>query len=77
MNDSRPIVISVPEPRSLELIFTKEDEAELRRDYQVFEGQGSTVSKAVEEHIADASFIIGQPDLPGKILQQAKKRILL
>ena len=73
MSDSRPIVISVPEPRSLELIFTKEDEAKLRRDYQVFEGQGPTVSKAVEEHIADASFIIGQPELPRQILQQAKK----
>jgi phosphoglycerate dehydrogenase-like enzyme len=73
MSDPRPIVISVPEPRSLELIFTLEDEAKLRRDYQVFEGLGLTASKAVEEHIAEASFIIGQPDLPRQILQQARK----
>ena len=73
MNDTRPIVISVPEPRSVELIFTPDDEAKLRRDYQIFEGQGPTVSKVVEEHIADASFIIGQPDLPRQILQKAKK----
>ena len=73
MSDTRPIVISVPEPRSLELIFTKDDEAKLRRDYQVFEGQGPTVSKVVEEHIAEASFIVGQPELPRQILQQAKK----
>ena len=73
MSDTRPIVISVPEPRSLELIFTPEDEAKLRRDYQVFEGQGPTVSKAVADHIAEASFIIGQPELPRHILRQAKK----
>jgi phosphoglycerate dehydrogenase-like enzyme len=73
MSNTRPIVISVPEPRSLELIFTPDDEAELRRGYQVFEGQGPTISKVVEEQIAEASFIIGQPELPRQILQQAKK----
>jgi phosphoglycerate dehydrogenase-like enzyme len=73
MNDSRPIVVSVPEPRSLELIFTPDDEAKLRRDYQIFEGQGPTVSKVVADHISEASFIIGQPDLPRQLLQQAKK----
>jgi hypothetical protein len=59
MSDTRPIVISAPEPRSLELIFTPDDEAKLRRDNQIFEGLGLTVSKVVEEHIASASFIIG------------------
>ena len=73
MSDTRPIVISVPEPRSLELIFSKDNEAMLRRDYQIFEGQGPTVSNVVAEHIGEASFIIGQPDLPRQILQQAKK----
>ena len=73
MNDPRPIVVSVPEPRSLELIFTPNDEAKLRRDYQIFQGQGPTVSKVVADHIGEASFIIGQPDLPGRLLQQAKK----
>ena len=73
MSDTQPVVISVPEPRSLELIFTSDDEAKLRRDYQIFEGQGPTVSKVVMDHIAEASFIIGQPDLPRQLLQQAKK----
>jgi phosphoglycerate dehydrogenase-like enzyme len=73
MSDTRPIVISVPEPRSLELIFTPDDEAELRRDYRIFEGLGPTVSKVVEENIAESSFIIGQPDLPRQILLQARK----
>ena len=73
MSDTRPIVVSVPEPRSLELIFTPDDEAKLRRDYQIFEGQGPTVSKVVADHIGEARFIIGQPELPRQILQQAKK----
>ena len=64
MADSRPVVISVPEPRSLELIFTAEDEANLRRAYTVVEGEGPAITKVLEENIAEASFIIGQPALP-------------
>ena len=72
MADSRPVVISVPEPRSLALIFTADDEARLRRDYTIVEGQGPSV-KVLKENIAEASFIIGQPPLPKELLQQAKK----
>lgn len=73
MSDTRPVIISVPEPRSLELIFSKGVDATLRREFQIFEGQGATVSEVVANHIAEASFIIGQPDLPRQVLQQAKK----
>ena len=73
MADSRPVVISVPEPRTLELIFTTDDEARLSRDYIIVEGLGPSVAKALEENIAEASFIIGQPPLPKELLQRAKK----
>jgi len=73
MADSRPIVISVPEPRSLELIFTVDDEAKLRREYSVVEGLQGSVAKVLEENISEASFIIGQPSLPKELLQKAKK----
>ncbi len=73
MSDTRPIIISVPEPRSLGLIFSKDNEAKLRREFQIFEGQGKTVPEVVANHISEASFIIGQPDLPREILQQARK----
>jgi phosphoglycerate dehydrogenase-like enzyme len=73
MAESRPIVISVPEPRSLGLIFTVDDEAKLRREYSVVEGLGASVAKVLEENIDEASFIIGQPPLPKELLQKAKK----
>ena len=77
MADSRPVVISVPDPRSLELIFTADDEARLRRDYTIVEGLGPSVAKALKENIAVASFIIGQPPLPKEILQQAKNLLAI
>ncbi len=73
MADTRPLVISVPEPRSLELIFTQDDKARLRRDYSIVEGEGATLAKVVQDNIAEASFIIGQPPLPVELLLRAKK----
>ena len=69
MANSRPLVISIPEPRSLELIFTSKDEARLRRDFRIAEGSDSIL----EENIAEAAFIIGQPPLPTHLLSRAKK----
>jgi hypothetical protein len=56
MSDNSPLVISVPEPRSLELIFSRDNEAMLRRDYRILEGQGVKVTDVVADHIGEASF---------------------
>ncbi len=69
MADNRTLIISIPEPRSLELIFTSEDEARLRRDFRIVEGSDNIL----EENIAEAAFIIGQPPLPIHVLSRAKK----
>lgn len=73
MTDSRPLVISVPEPRTLPLIFTPEDEARLRRDYRLVEGAGADVARVVEANIGEATFIIGQPPLSKALLQNAAR----
>ncbi len=70
---SKPTVISIPDPRSISLIFTPEDEARLRRDYELVEGAAPDARALMNEHIADATFIIGQPDLPTEILAKARK----
>ncbi len=68
MADSRPLVISIPEPRSLELIFTPPDLARLRAAYRIVEVESMDTGD-----IAEASFIIGQPPLPTALLRKAKK----
>ena len=71
MTDTRPIVISVPEPRTLDLIFTPADLVTLRHDYRLMEAEGAGIAPLVERHIGEAAFIIGQPDLPRAQLQKA------
>lgn len=71
MTDSRPLIIAVPEPRTLGLIFTPQDLATLRRDYRLVEAEGPDIGPLVERHIGEADVIIGQPELPRALLQKA------
>jgi phosphoglycerate dehydrogenase-like enzyme len=77
MNDLRPLVISIPEPRSLDLIFTADDLAELKRNYRIVEGEGEGAAAILKNNIAEASFIIGQPPLPRTLLEKAAKLIAI
>ena len=73
MSDARPLVISIPEPRSLDLIFTPVDRAELNRDYRIVEGSGAGAATVLDSNLAEAAFIIGQPPLPRALLEKAAK----
>ena len=73
MPDSRPLVISIPEPRSLDLIFTRDDLKSLRSLYRIVEAEGKAADAVLRQHLPEASFIIGQPPLPRDLLDGAKK----
>jgi phosphoglycerate dehydrogenase-like enzyme len=73
MIDSPPLVISIPEPRTLDLIFTPKDLAELKQTYRIVEGEGEGAAAILKSNIAEASFIIGQPPLPRALLEKASK----
>lgn len=73
MTDIRPLIISIPEPRSLELIFEAEDEQRLRREFRIVECSEAEAQKVLGENISEASFIIGQPALSTELLRKAKK----
>ena len=73
MTDSRPLVFSIPEPRSLDLIFTEEARARFRSDYRFIEGAGAEGLALLEREIGQVDFILGQPPLPRQLLERARK----
>ena len=73
MADTRPLVISIPEPRTLDLIFTPPDLAALRSCYRIVEGDGAGGLSVLETHLPEAVFLIGQPPLPRALLEKAAK----
>ncbi len=73
MSDTRPLVISIPEPRTLELIFTPADLAAFRESYRVVEGEGAGAASVLEKHLPEATFIVGQPPLPRALIETAAR----
>jgi phosphoglycerate dehydrogenase-like enzyme len=65
-----PLVISIPEPRTLDLIFTPDDLAALKRSYRTVEVDRP---EDMASHLAEAQFIIGQPPLPRAVLEKTPK----
>jgi phosphoglycerate dehydrogenase-like enzyme len=73
MTDIRPLVLSIPEPRTLQLIFTPADLATFRSRYRIIEAEGAGAAAALAQHLPEATFIVGQPPLPRALLEKAAK----
>ena len=69
----KPIVISDPFPRTLDLIFTKKKLKELKTKYKVLIAPNKNKRQFYENNIEKVTFIMGQPDLDRQLLSKAKK----
>lgn len=73
MSDSaRPLVISAPEPRTLDLIFTPPALERLRARYRIVETTGQALDSLPDSELAQARYIIGQPTIPPVLLERLK-----
>ncbi len=68
----KPLVISAPDPRSIDLIFTDEKKAELFDRYAIHEVEPEQVNQLDKEQLQNARYILGQPPLSLKTLQTMK-----
>jgi phosphoglycerate dehydrogenase-like enzyme len=69
----KPRAIVDPHPRTLDLLFSRDDLKRLRSLLTLTVWEGSRMPlDMLESHLPDASVIIGQPDLPRERLQRAK-----
>lgn len=59
----KPLIISAPEPRSIDLIFTTARKAELFERYEIVEVAEDAVQNLPAETLARARYILGQPPL--------------
>ena len=71
MTDTRPLAISIPEPRSLDLIFTPDARRTLEANYRIVEVTEAEGAAGLAPHLPEAMFIIGQPPLSTAQLQAA------
>ncbi|AZO51666.1 MAG: hydroxyacid dehydrogenase [Mesorhizobium sp.] len=64
-----PLVISAPEPRTLELIFTPPQLARFRKKYRIVETTPEMVAGLPSDILAEARYIVGQPPISSETLE--------
>jgi phosphoglycerate dehydrogenase-like enzyme len=71
MSDSAlPLVISAPEPRTLDLIFTPQALARFRAKYRIVETTPEGVATLPTDVLAEARYIVGQPPIAPETLEK-------
>ncbi|PBB31871.1 hydroxyacid dehydrogenase [Mesorhizobium sp. M1A.F.Ca.IN.020.06.1.1] len=71
-NKASPLVISAPEPRTLDLIFTPPQLALFRKKYRIVETTPEGVSELPTDVLAEARYIVGQPPITPQTLERLK-----
>lgn len=69
---TKPLVLSCPLPRSLELIFTPDRLRDLQARYRVLDTTDATLAALPEADLAAARYIIGQPPLTAETLARLR-----
>jgi len=67
-----PLIISAPDPRTLDLIFTPEALQRLRERYRIVETDPDNVAALADDQLAAARYIVGQPPLSPETLDRMK-----
>ncbi len=73
MDTTKPLVISAPAPRSLDLIFTDAARARLDVNYEIIEADPEAVDALGEDILGKARYILGQPPLSAETLARMPK----
>jgi len=68
--DATPLVISAPDPRTLDLIFTPEALKRFRTKYRIVEADPDTIAALPAPELAAARYIVGQPPLSRETLER-------
>lgn len=69
-NSTKPLVITAPQPRTLDLIFSATKKQELFDKYNILEVEPEEVDHLSEDVLNKAQYILGQPPLTLETLQK-------
>ncbi len=72
-NIERPLAISAPEPRTLDLIFSDKARAELNARYDIVEADPENIAGLGDAVLGRARYIIGQPPLSAETLDRMRQ----
>ncbi len=73
MIKNKPIIILDPYPRTMEILFSKENLKFLKNHFTLLSAPKRSKKKFYEKNLPYAQYIFGQPNLPTELLKTQTK----
>ena len=69
-SSTKPLIISAPHPRSIDIIFTPDARSEFFSRYNVLEIDPAALGNVPDDRLAEACYILGQPPISAAVLDK-------
>ena len=73
MTSNKPIIITDPYPRTMDILFSKENLKYLKKNFTLIKAPKVNKKKFYKENLSKVSYIFGQPDLPTELIKKQSK----
>ena len=73
MTKNKPIIITDPYPRTMDILFSKENLKYLKKNFTLIKAPKVNKKTFYKENISNVSYIFGQPDLPTELIKKQSK----
>ena len=73
MSQNKPIILLDPYPRTMDLLFSKENLKYLKKNFKLITAQNKNKNNFYEKNLPKADYIFGQPNLPSSLIYKSTK----
>ena len=73
MSQNKPIILLDPYPRTMDLLFSKENLKYLKKNFKLITAPNKNKNNFYEKNLPKADYIFGQPNLPTSLISQSTK----
>ena len=73
MSQNKPIILLDPYPRTMDLLFSKENLNYLKKNFKLITAPNKNKNNFYEKNLPKADYIFGQPNLPSSLISKSTK----
>ena len=73
MSQNKPIILLDPYPRTMDLLFSKENLKYLKNNFKLITAPNKNKNNFYEKNLPKADYIFGQPNLPSSLISKSTK----
>ena len=73
MDKNKPVILLDPYPRTMDILFSKENLKYLKKNFTLIKAPKVNKKKFYKENLSKVSYIFGQPDLPTELIKKQSK----